>query len=228
MGTWTFTNFKDYAKFQCGQRTDLETGTNYYGVWVNAAYIDLTTRNKFWQLRIPKRFYFPELETSTTKTTTDGTAYVAMPTDALIIREVYDTTNNVHLEQIPWSKYIHKTDRTTSTAEGDPTQWVRQGSNIYLYRTPGTTGDTITIYYRKIPAVLTGTSATVIGIEWDEPILHLALNKGFMWLHEYDKAEIHKKEFIDMVTSLIDVYYEEEKARRDFIQLDTGYNQFEY
>lgn len=228
MGTWTFADFKGYMKFQNGNRTDIETPTNYYGIWTNAAYIDLTTRNKFWQARVPKRFYFPELETSTTKTTTDGTAYVAMPTDGLIIRELYDETNNVWLEEIPHSKYVAKTDRATATAESNPTKWVRQGSNLYLYPTPDTTGETIRIYYRKRPAVLTGSSATLIGTEWDEPILHLALNKGFMWLHEYDKAEIHKKEFMDMLTSLVDVYYEEEKARRDFIQVDPAYRQFEY
>lgn len=216
MGALDFSQFKDLLKFRSGNNAALETATpgstayNLFGIWVNSAYRQLCTQDNV--LGLQKKLYFPQLHTSTTKTTTDGTAYVAAPTDVLYIEDIYDTTHNVALDQISWEKYVEYTDRTTTTSEGDPTEWTRRGSYIYLHPTPQTTSDTLTIYYKKLVADLSGTATTDIGAEWDDPIIELAAYKMFVWTHEYEKSKFCKDTFLEMAIGLAGVYNNERLA----------------
>lgn len=228
-GTFTFANFVDYLTMMFSERTDLASvgAVNFYEKWVNMAYIRLTTRNRFWGLK--KSFYFPELEvTSSALNTTAGTAYIVTPTDGLIIRDVWDSTNDVRLNNISHGTYIEYPGRAVTASRGKPTEWVRQGVNIYLYPTPDATY-AMYAYYRKVPAVLTSTNTTVIGKEWDEVILQMAYIIGKEWLGEYDKAEAQKKELAESLAGIIGVYDSEEMARRDIAKpdnmslLDVGY-----
>jgi len=213
MGAWGFDTFKELLKQRAGLRGDLDSlGTsslNYYGIWVNNAYRQLCTQNNV--LGLKKNLYFPELFTSTTATTTDGTAYVSTPASTLYITEVFDTTNGRKLDWIPWKKYIEYTDRTDTDKEGDATEWVRYGSRIYLHPTPSTTGDTLTIYYKKLVADLASADPTIIGAEWDEPILELAAYKMFSAIAEYEKAKFSKEAFLEMAAGLADVNRKDEK-----------------
>jgi len=213
MGSQGFDTLKEMLKLRCGNRADLEgagdSSLNYYGIWINSAYRELCTQTNI--LGFKKKLYFPQLMSSTTDTTTDGTAYVDVPSDCLYITEVFDTTNGRKLDQIQWKEYIEYTDRTTTTAEGDATEWARYGSYIYLHPTPSTTGDTITIYYKKLVADLSGTQTTSIGAEWDDAIVELAANRAFHWLHEYDKAKACKEAFLEIAAGLSDMYFLEEK-----------------
>ena len=215
MGDLGFDALKEYLKLRAGNRADLEaagdSSLNYYGIWINSAYRQLCTNNKV--LGLQKRLYFPQLFTSTTKTTTDGTAYVAAPTDVLYITEVFDTTNSRKLNNISWKDYISRTDRTDTSAEGDPTEWARYGNYIYLHQTPGTTGDTLTIYYKKLVTSLTGTATTDIGAEWDDTIIELAAYHMFRWLHEHQEAEKCRVSFLEMAAGLAEIYFLEEKDR---------------
>lgn len=208
MGAQSYATLKELVKLRCGNRADMEaagdSSLNYYGIWVNSAYRQLCTQDFVLGLR--KKLYFPQLFTSTTKTTTDGTAYVAAPSDVLYIVDVYDTTNNRNLENISLEKYLDYTDRTTAASEGEPNEWVRYGSYVYLHPTPDTTGDTLTIYYKKLVADLTGTGTTAIGAEWDDAIVELATYKAFLFLSEYDKAKVCKEAFLEMAVGLASVY----------------------
>jgi hypothetical protein len=226
MSNLTFAELKAYTRFQFGNNTAFDSPTDYYLVWVNRAYIQLTTQDRFWGLR--RNFYFPQLETSSTATTVDGTAYVSVPTDALIIRDVYDETNNVHLDKISHHEYVDYTDRATSTSEGKPTEWVRSGSYIYLHPTPDS-AYTVRIYYRKIPTVLAlNTDTTVIGAEWDMPIITLAAYHGKLWTNDYEKAKYLKQEFLDQAGGIITIYSQEEQARSEAFGLDLAYRTFGY
>ncbi|MEE9510437.1 MAG: hypothetical protein V3V81_08085 [Candidatus Bathyarchaeia archaeon] len=212
-GEFGFDEFVDYLTFIFKERSDLASvgSVNFFQVWVNMAYRQMTTRNRFWGLR--KNFYFPELEVvDTSLTTTDGTATLTTPTDTLVIRHCFDETNNRYIEPITWERYLRYEDRDDTSAEGEPDEWVRSETKIYLHPTPDTTGDSIYVYYRKIPAELTTTGKTVIDAAWDEPIIHLAAYKGFMYLGEYDKALKHKEEFLELVSSLIGTYDSEQRA----------------
>jgi hypothetical protein len=210
---YTYGNFKEYLKFRMGQRSELETvntSTNMYGVWVNAAYKDLTTRNVFWGLRLP--FDFPELKQDCGGTaTSDGVAYISTPSDCLHVFDLWDSTNDVWLNKIGWGRYTGLSGRADTDSENKPTQWVRYGSYIYLYPTPDAEY-TVYVYYRSRPTAMTDDDADslAIGEEWDEAVLELAAHKGHRWLHEYAKADQCKATFLDMVTNLIGIYAREE------------------
>jgi hypothetical protein len=216
MGTYTFAQFKDYVALAMGQRSDLQTAsllvggsTEMYGVWVNASYMQLTTQNRFWGLK--RSFYFPELETvDTSQSTTDGQQYINVPSDCLVIRHVWDYTNDFSMEQIPWREYLKKSDRMDTSVEGKPTMWTRSGSYIYLYPTPDSAYN-LYVYYRKRPALLTGTNTTAIGAEWDEPIVYLATYKAFLQMGRYQESTLMKNEFLSQVSSLMGIYDQEER-----------------
>jgi len=224
MGIWTFDIFKLYLKFRCSNRTDLENlgGYNLYETAVNAAYLALTTKKQIYQVKLNLRF--PELETTDATTgtaTVDGIATIATATTAVQIIDVYDSTNSVSLDWIPLKRYLDYTDRYDTSAEGKPGEWTRSGGYIYLHPTPD---DAYTMYqyYRKRPTLLSGTNATVIGAEWDEPILELATHKIHMWNHEYEKAKFIKEEFIDMVVGIMGMYEAEETSRKEHFRPAPG------
>jgi hypothetical protein len=225
MGSLGFDDFKERLKLRAGNRSDLETAgdssLNYYGIWTNLAYRQLCTQDNI--LGIRRKIIFPQLMTSATDTTVDGTAYVDVPSDCLYVSEVFDTSNGRKLDWIPWKKYIGYTDRTTAASEGDPTEWHHRGSYIYLHPTPGTTGDTITIYYNILVTDLSGSATTDIGAEWDEPIIELASYKMFTWLHEHDKAKVCRESFLEMASGLADIYYNERKDTAETWQPSNSY-----
>jgi len=191
---------------------------NFYEEWVNDAYIQITTKNRFWGLK--KDFDFPELHVSSTGTNTaDGTAYINSTASVLYIEEVYDATSNVHLEWMPWSWYISKTDRSNTSAENNPEYWHRRGTvgtnDLFLYPTPDSSYSII-YDFRKRPPVITSAQATLIGAEWDEPILMLALIKGCQRMGMFEKAQHLKAEWIDMVSGMLGG--KEELAKRGGIK----------
>lgn len=220
MGDKDFDNFKSDLKFHLGNRTDVDSSL---GGWINTAYRDLTTRNMLWGVKMPEQYVFPQLFTSLSSNTSDGVAYVTAPTDTIYIISIDDTTSDRKLVNIPWREYLRQTGRAVADSESAPTKWVRFGSNIYLYPTPDATY-ALSVYYRKIPAVLSsGSDTTVIGAEWDEPILKLAVIQTFMRYAEYEKAEIEKREWIDMMASKVGMYYREESDRQTYMKPDFTY-----
>lgn len=231
MGAKAFSVFQSDLVFELGNRTDLD---DKKGNWVNHAYITLTTMNRLWGLR--RDFYFPELFDVTTTSCVDGTAYVSAPARCLYVREVWDTTNDNRLNKISWSDYIGRSGRADTDSEGAPTHWVVSGATdstgahkkVWLYPTPSG-GQGIQISYRKIPAELDDDDdTTIIGIEWDEPLLQLAVIQSHIRLGEFDRAEYKKKEWLDTVTNLIGIYDKEDLARRDIRAPKLGYTQREY
>lgn len=212
MGTYTLANFTDYLTLELGQRSDV---TTYVANWVNQAYVDFTTRDKFWGLRIPKTFKFPELDSSQPDVTADGTAYISTPSDCLYAYTVHDDTNDKDLAGISWRSYLKKSGRATATSEGKPTKWVRSGSRIYLSPTPDA-AYAVTVYFRKIPTVMTTGTTTAIQSIWDEPILKLAVIQSLMRLKEYDKAKAEKAEWLDSMASKLGIYANEPIDREEF------------
>jgi hypothetical protein len=230
MGTLTFGLMKEYVEFQFGNNTEFESvgdnATNYYGLWINRAYNHITTRDRFFGIR--RDFYFPQLETSSTADTVDGTAYISVPSDCLIIREVYDTDNKRKLVNIPHKEYVGYTDRSDTTAEGKPTSWVRQGTYIYLHPTPDD-AYTMRIYYRKIPSSLSSDAAvTEIGDEWDDIVVQLAVYYGRSWTGDYEGAKMAKEDVNDRIASLISIYGKEKQAMLKYYHLDEAYNNYGY
>jgi hypothetical protein len=224
VGSTSFDVLKEHVKYRMGQDTGPESigsdAVNYYGIWVNMAYKQICTANRM--AGINKIFRIPELETSSSATTVDGTAYVSTPSDCIAVRTVFDETNDTKLTYIPLSTYLAYNDRATTTSEGDPNEWTRAGSKIYLHPTPDA-ANTLTIHYKKRPADLSGTDTTVIGDEWDEPIVMLAAYKGFTWQGAFDKSKAAMEEFVMVVAGLISAYDQQETDRDASMGPSTSY-----
>ena len=226
MGNFTFAEFKAHLKFLLGEREDLPVHSvlgDLYGEWINQAYMTLTTKNSFFGKRI--RLKFPELMTSDgTQVTVDGTAYISTPTDALYVEGIWDDENDVDLQGISWDKYKSYTGRADTTAEGKPTEWVRRGALIYLYKTPDDAYD-MTIYYQKRVDRLDGSTynTTELGEEWDEPILQLAVIQSFQRLRMFDEASKLKPEWLETVVDLAKIYDREEFDREMQITPHAGW-----
>ena len=226
-----FAVFQSNLVLEFGNRTDLGS---YTDGWINTAYTDFCSRTEFWGLKFPQAFTFPELDVPATPVNTvAGTAYIAAPSDCLFIHSVWDGTNDRKLTRIPSvRKYVEKTGRATTASRGKPTEWIRFAndsgvSRIYLYPTPDAVY-ALTAYYRKRPALLTGTGTTEIGAEWDEPILKLAVIQSLMRLHDYEKAAIEKKEWLDMMAGKLGFYKKEEKDGSHQFSVDTAYKSYGY
>jgi len=216
---YSFDDFCTYLKFELGQRTDLESPTNFYKTWINAAYISLTTRDKLFGMN--KSFWFPQLETSGTAMTTAGVAYVLTPEDALVIRRIWNTTDDAYLKPITKDEYYKRLSKVTTASRGTPTEYVRLGTNIYLSPTPDDSTTSLVIYYRMVPAVLgASTDVTVLGAEWDEPILKLAVIQTHQRLKEYDLAELEKKAWTEDVLGLMGIYNQEERANETVLGMN--------
>ena len=222
MGDKTFAEFQTDLTFNLGQRDDIST---YVDDWINYAYLDLCTKTRFWNLQIPKKFMFPELDETDETDTVDGTQYIAIPSDCLAIYSIWNVDEDQKLTRINRRQYIVKPGREDTDEEGPPTKYVRTGAYIYLYPTPDD-AYTLRTYYRKRPAVLTGTDTTVIGAEWDEPILDLATIKGMLKLRMYDDFKMWKGEWIESVGAKMGIYESEQDDTKDIIKPDVAYTQF--
>ena len=224
MGDWGLNSFAKYLKFQLGQRTDLAAATDdaesLYETWTNLAYRELTMGRKL--IGQEYNFRFPQIETSGTDDTADGPAYVDVPTGCIYIEDVYDETNDRWLEPIPHREYVKYTDRSDTSAEGKPTEWVRRGSYVYLHPTPDAIYS-LRIYYAPLVANLTGTGTTLIGAEWDEIILQLALLKGLRWTKEYETLAVEAKTLGALLDQMAGIYKKEELGRDQFMRPSITY-----
>lgn len=223
-GDKTFAEMVDEVELAFGQRTDIATQV---GEIVNDAYLRITCSHEIFGQRINS--YFPSLEIQSAATnTSDGTAYISVPTDCLFIRSIWDSTSDVKLSKISLSEYLSRTGRATATAEGAPRQWVRRADATkgndyaYLYPTPDATYAMV-IYYRAKPAKLTGTNTTVIGMEWDEPIVTLACAITAMRLKDYEAVKFYKDEFKEMMLGLVGIYDNENLDKTDYRKVDPSY-----
>ena len=226
MGSLSFDSMTELLKFRAGNNAALDSamasGTNLYEVWLNQAYRQLCSQDYI--LGLKKRLYFPQLMTISTATTVTSQAYVSVPSGCLYITEVFDTTNLKKLDHITWKQYVEYTDRSTAASYGDPSEWTRAGTYIYLHPTikTGVTNQ-LSIYHKKLPTDMSGELTTVIGAEWDDVIIELAAYKCFTWNHEYDKAKFVKETFLEMAAGLADCYQNENKDRNESFGPSTSY-----
>ncbi len=213
MGSKTFTEFKSELLWALGGLTAADVNS-MEGSWVNSAYLSLTSRNKFWKFKVPKTFSFPELDTTTTATGNDGDAYISKPSDSIFVHTVWDMTNDVMLAYRDHGWYTDQTGRADADSESTPTYWTPYSNKLYLFPTLDDEYN-FTIYYRKRTADLTGTGTTVIGAEWDEPILMFAVMRGYMFLRDFETAKEWRNEFILTIQDLMGMQERQQRYTRD-------------
>lgn len=217
MGALTLTQMAARLKSRFGENDAFSSPTDYYSVWVNSGYRYLATLEKVQETK--RHVFIPDLETSASATTVDGTAYVTDPADALIVREVFDETNDKRLDWISWQEYVGKTDRGDTSKEGKPTYWNWRSGSIYLYPTPDA-AYTLTVYYKKRVADLTAGEYSSLGAEWDDIIIELGHYFGRMHTNEYERAEVSMKAAKTKLIELVDAYGSQERARRERVRPD--------
>ena len=107
--------------------------------------------------------------------------------------------------------------------QGPPNEWHRSQDRIYLHPTPGSTLS-LEIWGRKKPTALSAADdVTLIGNEWDEAILKLAVAQSLSRLRDDDGSKAAKAEFVEIIIGLIGVYGEETKDRTSETYIDPIY-----
>ncbi len=222
MGDYTKSRFVEEITMNLGSRTSLSSPTDWYARLLNQAYLQLCTRDRIFTVK--RKIFIPELEVSSTATTTDGTAYVLVPTGCFIIRGIWNSTDDQMLTWITPEQYWEQDGRADTSSEETPTEYTRRGTYIYLYPTPDSSTLNLTIYYKKRPTELSQAAhTTIIGSEWDDIIVGLATINGFYRLQEPDIADAWKKRFVEDVEGVINNIYNERIQANSFIFPDNLY-----
>lgn len=222
MGLITLTEAKAKLLVRFQNRTEFQSigSVDYFGVWLNDALTQLTASDRIPFAKRPIRF--PELETYAEVPTEDGKAYVSTPGDALKVFHVYDKDNARRLTWIPLQQYVDYTDRADTGAEGAPSEYHRAGLRIYLHPTPDDAYD-LEVWYKKRHPVWEGDNATIIGSEWDEPILELAAYKAHSWVGEFDRAKAARESYMELIVPLLTNAFSEERERSEYWRPDDQY-----
>jgi len=156
---------KQHVKRNLGNRTDIDT---LIESWINNTYLDLVTRGRFEELQRFGPIPIPALDDTTTQNTALGVPDYALPTNALFIVSMRDTTNDVPLRQ----KGIRWYDRNKATSNGKPGRYAEYGGRFYIDPTPDGTY-VLQIRFRKkisLPALSQDSQSPLIGEEWHETI----------------------------------------------------------
>ena len=216
MGVQTFDEFKDDMKFEFGRsssQTDLDTKV---AKWINVAYLQFASINK-----IGRRWLtLPALDAiDSSKSTGDGVKYVTEPSGYLFVHTVYDVTNATKLKFRDHEWYWEQTDRDDSNARAKPQYWIPYGTYLYLHPTPNS-AYVLEIPFRKRPTLMNSTTntTTVIGDEWDEPILKLAVIIGLRKLRMYDRAKEEEAAWERTMQKLMGMKEKQRKDSKDYLR----------
>ncbi len=214
MGARALLEFRTNLSYGLGNRGVVDGGdiaASTLTSWFNSAYIKITSKER---LASGRKLIFPELEAvDSSRSTSDGTPTISMPSDCLVLKQVYDYTNDTMLDYIDWRSYLDYSDRYDTNAENVPDEWTRYGTAVYVHPTPASTYN-IYLYYRKRPSLLAADdSKTVIGAEWDDIIEKQALIDSLIRLKRYEEAKAEKPELTEMMNELVDIYLQEQKSR---------------
>jgi len=223
MGAKTLAEFRsDLVTFPLSNREDLTTAQK--SAFINHAYIDFTTRNQFWGLKVPAEFEFPELKTvDPSRATVANSPYISAPSDCLYLYTIWDSTNDRNLHWYSWGEYVQKRGRGTAASYNKPKKWTRFGNRIYFYPTPDDVY-ALTLYYRKRPAEMSADAdVTAIDSMWDEPIQILSGIQAMMRFKQYEHADAEKKDWLEMMAGKFGLYAREQRDRRTFLEPDINY-----
>ena len=209
----TFISLKNQLNFRLGNRTDpTEAGVlripDMLPIWVNASYIDLSTR-----LRLP------ELEESATllldPTDSQHPRYL-LPSDYFSLFLIRDNTNDNILVKTP----VRILRQKTSTAAERPKRYALWRKEI-IFDPSLSTGSTVTVQidYRKKPVKMDDATnqSSILDDEWDEVIVQgsefRALND--MGGNLKQEAAAAKALFNVMIRERLDRISEEQTAELD-------------
>ena len=134
------------------------------------------------------RYMFYELDKSVSFNTVASTRVYTLSTyasDLWFIMMVRDDTNEREIRK----KNIKVLDQTAAVT-GQPTRYARFAGTMVLDPTPDGVYS-ILVRYRRRPTELSTGDSTVLGREWDEPLILLSVVKGYNALEQPEKAGKH-------------------------------------
>lgn len=147
---------------------------------LNRAYLDVASR-----------FDLPDLVTSESITSIDGTADYALGSDVLFILSITLVNTSPAEQHRLVKKGISSVDEMTTTTKGTPIYYARFGLNITVEPVPEDADITFKVRYVKQPAELSADADTpVTSREWDNAILYRAAQFFFIALGEMDKGQV--------------------------------------
>ena len=184
----TSEEMKDELVLLLGNRSSNVIADTRYYLWLSSA-----------QKEICGVVEVPELVTTGDVDQEDDTATYDIPSEITLIYGIKCNHNNRLLRPSGYRK-LYNVDLTSS---GDPTHWMREGSQFRAYPVPAFSSGTRTFTVRGV-GVLTDMSASVeptLSWLWEECILLGGEYRGWKALREYDRYLAAKNEFLSLVRS---------------------------
>jgi hypothetical protein len=169
MARRTFADFSTEVSLALGKRTDFTS--TMIGFVINAAYTFVANAIRH-----------PELETSTTLTLTLDTDSVALPANFWFPELIKNNTDS----DVIYPASIPITERQDKPA-GNPTKYTRWGSTLIFDMMPIEDKD-ILLWYTKKPAELSGVTASILDVLYDQLILLYSIKFAFEELRDYEQA----------------------------------------
>lgn len=185
------------------------SGFDFFSEWLNKALQQITATESLPLARPALKFRFPELEVVTDLVTETGIDHIHAPADCLILRHVFDKDTPYKLTWIPLRQYVSYLDREDTGARGNPREYHRDGSIIWLHPTPDKVYN-LEGWMRKRHRLWEGDDSTEIGSEWDDAIIELAAYKAYTWVGEKDRADAAKETYLEIAQSIVKNSYSEE------------------
>lgn len=165
-----------------GNRTDLGARAL---VWLNDAYFELL---------LSPRFSFYELEETGTLNLESGENQVVLSPQlgagrVWTILHLADRTNERRLRRQDARDFD---DMVRTGSSGPPLEYCRFGDTLEIWPTADQ-AYTLNVRYRKRPAELAAGGAHLLGREWDEVLIALAVTKGWEALVQTEKAAAQRQ-----------------------------------
>lgn len=170
MGLLTLPDFVDELELALGDVPGLSSGQTER--WINFGYLELATGVDFEAL--DDDFTFP--------TVAAQQAYTG-PSEPLAVKIVRNEDQDYNLD---WTGKEDLLRRPTGTG-GPPEVWTRHKEDILLWPVPLSV-DSFRVVYKKTPAPLSGTDATVLPAQWDLAVVMFAASYGYHSLAMADRA----------------------------------------
>ena len=138
-------------------------------------------------------------ETVTTLTTTLGV--VALPSDYLAWRRVYNTTNGTRREL----EYVHPSYLTAlypTSAAGDPKSFTIDAGNLIILPYNDTASAITFDYYKVVPPLASNASNWLL-TKWPNVYLNGSLAEAYKYIKNYDSALRHTQLRDDLIDKII-------------------------
>jgi hypothetical protein len=164
--------------YRLGNRSDLSPRTL---IWLNDAY---------YELLLSPRFTFFEIDRSAGLLAPAGQYIFQVSTNFPDLWFILDIRNEMYQIKLR-RKDPSEFDRAWRTT-GIPARYTRFQDQIEIDPTPDVDYQ-LTLRYRMRPPELQQGSDTILQREWDEPLLTMAVQKGWEALEQWDKASSQKQ-----------------------------------